>query len=103
MKVFFTRFLPPLIPLIVAAIGFEFAVRFGWIPSYLIPAPSDVWRSLLDDRAELFSAASATALAACAGLLMSFIFGLSIAIVLSMSLWARRAFYPYAVFFQTVP
>jgi NitT/TauT family transport system permease protein len=38
-----------------------------------------------------------------AGLLLSFVAGTFFAIALSSSELARRAFYPYAVFFQTVP
>jgi len=95
--------LPPLLPLLVSMGVFELAVRSGWLPSYLIPAPSEVMRSLIDDRVELAVAAWATLSAASAGLLLSFTTGTLFAIALSSSDLARRAFYPYAVFFQTVP
>ena len=95
--------LPPLLPLLVSMGVFELAVRSGWLPSYLIPAPSEVIRSLIDDRVELAAAAWATLSSALAGLLLSFTTGTVFAIVLSASDLARRAFYPYAVFFQTVP
>src|ERR1043165_3737698 len=95
--------LPPLLPLLVSMGVFELAVRSGWLPSYLIPAPSEVIRSLIDDRVELAAAAWATLSSALAGLLLSFTTGTVFAIALSASDLARRAFYPYAVFFQTVP
>ena len=95
--------LPPLLPLLVSMGGFEVAVRSGWVPSYLIPAPSEVIRSLIDDRVELAVAAWTTLSAALVGLLLSFTTGTLFAIALSSSDLARRAFYPYAVFFQTVP
>jgi len=95
--------LPPLLPLLVSMGGFEVAVRSGWVPSYLIPAPSEVMRSLIDDRVELAVAAWTTLSSALAGLLLSFTTGTLFAIALSSSDLARRAFYPYAVFFQTVP
>jgi NitT/TauT family transport system permease protein len=75
----------------------------GWIPAYLLPAPSEVIDSLIDDRAELALAAWATLSSALTGLLLSFAAGTFFAIALSSSDLARRAFYPYAVFFQTVP
>ena len=75
----------------------------AWVPSYLIPAPSEVLQSLLDDRSELALAGWATLSSALAGLLLSFVAGTMFAIALSSSDLARRAFYPYAVFFQTVP
>jgi NitT/TauT family transport system permease protein len=95
--------LPPLLPLILSMGLTETAVRLGWAPSYLIPAPSEVIRSLIDDRVELAVAAWTTLSSALAGLLLSFTTGTLFAIALSSSDLARRAFYPYAVFFQTVP
>ena len=95
--------LPPLLPLVLSVGAAELAVRMAWVPSYLIPAPSEVLQSLLDDRVELTLAAWSTLSSALAGLLLSFVTGTVFAIALSSSDLARRAFYPYAVFFQTVP
>jgi NitT/TauT family transport system permease protein len=95
--------LPPLLPLILSLCAAETVVRIGWLPSYLVPAPSEVIHSLLDDRVELALAAWATLSSALAGLSLSFVVGTFFAIALSSSELARRAFYPYAVFFQTVP
>ena len=95
--------LPPLLPLILGMALAEITVRSGWVPSYLIPAPSEVIRSLIDDRVELAVAAWTTLSSALAGVLLSFTTGTLFAIALSSSDLARRAFYPYAVFFQTVP
>jgi len=95
--------LPPLLPLVLSVGAAELAVRMAWVPSYLIPAPSEVLQSLLDDRVELTLAAWSTLSSALAGLLLSFVTGTLFAIALSSSDLARRAFYPYAVFFQTVP
>ena len=95
--------LPPLLPLIFCIGLAEMAVRLGWVPSYLIPAPSEVFRSLVDDRIELASAAWETLSSALVGLLLSFFAGTLFSMALSSSDLARRAFYPYAVFFQTVP
>ena len=94
---------PPLLPLVISVGVAEIAVRFGWVPSYLIPAPSEVLRSLIDDRLELALAAYTTLGSALTGLVLSFGAGTLFAIALSSSDLARRAFYPYAVFFQTVP
>ena len=103
LRVRLASWLPPLLPLVISVGIAELAVRMAWIPSYLIPAPSEVWQSLLDDRLELIRAGWATLSSALAGLLLSFVAGTVFAIVLSSSDLARRAFYPYAVFFQTVP
>ena len=95
--------LPLLLPLIFCIGLAEMAVRLGWVPSYLIPAPSEVFRSVVDDRIELASAAWETLSSALVGLLLSFFAGTLFSMALSSSDLARRAFYPYAVFFQTVP
>ena len=102
-KARFGSWLPPLLPLLLSVCAAEFAVRINWVPSYLIPAPSEVLGSLIDDRRELIFAAWATLSSALVGLLLSFVAGTFFATVLSSSDLARRAFYPYAVFFQTVP
>ena len=99
----FAAWLPPLLPLVLFLGAAEIAVRMAWVPSYLVPAPSEVLQSLLDDRSELALAGWATLSSALAGLLLSFVAGTMFAIALSSSDLARRAFYPYAVFFQTVP
>ncbi len=60
-------FLPPLLPLILSICVAETAVRMAWVPSYLIPAPSEVFHSLLDDRLELALAAWETLSSALVG------------------------------------
>ncbi len=94
--------LPPLLPLIVVGGLAELVVRRGWVARYLVPAPSIVARTLLNEH-DLWLAAGQTALAAGAGFASSALIGLLIAIGLSSSRWVQRTFYPYAVLFQTVP
>lgn len=94
---------PPFIPLIFFMSLAEVAVRAGWVHEYILPAPSMVLSALATDRTELLSAFTSTALASSLGLAMSFIVGVSAAILLSFSDWLRRAILPYAIFFQTVP
>lgn len=101
MKV--SRVLLPLLPLILAIVVLEALRRFGWVPAYLLPAPSEIFRALLDDRAELSEAFLSTATSSLIALTLSFFVGTSFAILLSLSSVLKRAIYPYAVFFQTVP
>lgn len=103
MKKLLFDFLPPLAPLAVATILAELAVRGGWVASFLVPAPSQVFATLLKDWPELSQAMAQTAVAALWGFVLSSAAGVTIAIVLSSTRWVQRAFYPYAVFFQTVP
>ncbi len=99
----FGRVLFPLIPLIVITGLSEILVSSGVIPKYLLPAPSQVASVLLDDPGSFISAFLETARASALGLLFSVVFGLLIALILSFSTLVRKMFYPYAIFFQTVP
>jgi NitT/TauT family transport system permease protein len=97
------RFLPPLIPFVVITLALEWMVRGGLVPGYLVPAPSAVLRALVDSRDELAAAMAKTSAAALIGFGLSTLSGIAIAVLLSSSRPIQRAFYPYAVFFQTVP
>lgn len=103
MKSWLKKILPPLIPLTVAALGAEIMVRYGFVASYILPAPSSILLSFANDFAEYFSAIQATLGAALLGLLLATVSGVAFALLLSTSKWIERAFYPYATFFQTVP
>jgi NitT/TauT family transport system permease protein len=52
---------------------------------------------------ELFQALLSTSAGSLAGFALSAVTGIAIAILLSSSRGVQRAFYPYAIFFQTVP
>ena len=100
---FVRNFLPPLAPITIAIIVAEFAVRHGWVASFLVPAPSSVLTSFIRDWPELSRATLTTGVAATTGFVVSAAVGTLLAIALSAAPWIQRAFYPYAVFFQTVP
>jgi NitT/TauT family transport system permease protein len=95
--------LPPLVPLVLITLLAELAVRQGWVRSFLVPAPSTVARTMYTNAAELWSVTLETTIASLIGFGLSVVIGISIAIALSSAAWVQRAFYPYAVFFQTVP
>lgn len=95
--------LPPLIPFIVITATIEFLVRSGMVRAYLLPAPSSVFLAIWKDRGELAEAMLKTSASALIGFALSTLVGIATAVLLSSSRWVQRAFYPYAVFFQTVP
>lgn len=94
---------PPLLPLVVVLAGVELAVDRGWVAGFLVPRPSAAFLSLINDRSEIWACFIQTAEASLAGFALSTAVGISIAILLATGGWVRRAFYPYAVIFQTVP
>ena len=95
--------LPPLVPLVVIVLGAELVVREGIVKSYLLPTPSAVVQAMVQDRAELAMAMLKTSAAAFFGFVLSTLAGVAVAVGLSSSKTIQNAFYPYAVFFQTVP
>ncbi len=95
--------LPPLIPLVVIVLAAEFVVREGIVKSYLLPTPTAVFRTMVESRVELGQAMLKTSAAAILGFALSTLTGIAVAVALSSSRTIQRAFYPYAVFFQTVP
>jgi NitT/TauT family transport system permease protein len=95
--------LPPLIPFVAITATFEFLVRGGFIRSYLLPAPSAVFLAIWENWGELAQAMLRTSASAVAGFALSTFTGITAAVLLSSSRWVQKAFYPYAVFFQTVP
>jgi NitT/TauT family transport system permease protein len=97
------RWLPPLIPFVVITAGMEIVVRQGFVPSYLLPTPTAVFRTMFESRDELAQAMFKTSASALIGFALSTLIGIAIAVLLSSSRGIQRAFYPYAVFFQTVP
>jgi len=97
------NFLPPLVPVVTVALVLEVVVRQDLLPSFLVPAPSSVLSAVIVGAPELWHATMDTAIASVIGFGLSVILGVILAIALSSASWVERAFYPYAVFFQTVP
>ena len=99
----FKKILPALIPFLAVTVAVEALVRLGMVKAYLLPPPSAVFSVILHDWLELFAALGKTSAGALTGFAMSTVCGISIAVFLSSSRTIQRAFFPYAVFFQTVP
>jgi len=92
-----------LIPLGVVLLLSQWLVTSNHIPSYLLPTPSSVLRIIFIEPEGLWTAFFETLTSAFFGFFIASVLGSSIGTFLSLSRWVERAFYPYAVFFQTVP
>jgi NitT/TauT family transport system permease protein len=95
--------LPPIVSLIGFLGAWEAIVRIRSIPAYLLPPPSAIHAAGLTNASSLLSASIMTAQSALIGFVLSAVLGVAIAVVLGTSRLLERAFYPYAVFLQTVP
>lgn len=95
--------LPPLVLFAVVVALWELASVALDLPPYLIPAPSAVARAALASGGALATSTALTAAGALVGLALSLVLGGLVALAFSHSRWVARAFYPYAIFLQTVP
>ena len=73
------------------------------VPTFVLPAPSAVIRSLIANRAQLASAAESTALEILLGFVLAAITGIAVALVIVRFERFGRALYPLIVLFQNVP
>lgn len=112
MKRWLGLILPPLLTALIVCAAAELAVARGWIADYLLPRPSSVWKAFFQPETDLWRGSpyansvgglAATAMNATIGFLLSCVCGIAVALLLSANRWIRQSFYPFAVFFQTVP
>lgn len=94
---------PPVISLVGMLVAWEVVVRSLWIPEYLLPPPSVIATAGITNISSLASASVVTARSALVGFSLSMVLGISLAVLLGTSRILERAFYPFAVFLQTVP
>ena len=95
--------LPAWLFLIVVLAVWETAVRSGWVASYLLPAPSEIYATSIELWPEIWSATQSTLGSIVWGLAASFTVGVTLAISFFAVPILRRAILPFCVFFQTVP
>ena len=95
-----------LLPLCVFALAlglWEMLVRVNEVPHYVLPAPSLIATTLVEDWAILSSALIVTLRITFQALLAAVIGGVTLAIAFSSSRWIERSFFPFAVILQVTP
>jgi NitT/TauT family transport system permease protein len=95
--------LEPLAALMALIFFGELGLRYFEISTNLLPLPSQVLHSLIENRVEFWEAFSSTAICALTGWALAALIGFIFAVIFSLSSHAQKALYPIAVFFQTVP
>lgn len=97
------RWLAP-VALVATIVAFwEFAVRLTGTPTWLLPAPSDVGRSLIDDRGILLPNALVTLSEVLIGFALALTAGVGLGIAVYRSATLERVLYPIIIASQTVP
>ncbi|MEZ0392591.1 MAG: ABC transporter permease [Pseudobdellovibrionaceae bacterium] len=94
---------PSLLAFVLILLVWHFIVSSGLIPSFLLPAPGQVFHSFSEMPEDFAMAFQSTLKSTLWGFFLSSILGFSLALLFSSSDFLKRAFLPFAVFFQTVP
>lgn len=81
----------------------EAAVRFGEVPVFLLPAPSDIWVSLLQNSSSLLRHFWVTLGATLAGFGLSVAIGIPLAVLIVSARLFERVLYPMLVASQAIP
>ncbi|RMH71925.1 MAG: ABC transporter permease [Gemmatimonadetes bacterium] len=96
-------FVPPLLVFCLFLLIWQSVTVIFDVPSFLIPAPVQVFTVAWQNAPTLLMASGLTTAGALGGFFSSFLVGLLVAFAFSQSYLIQRSFYPYAIFLQTVP
>jgi NitT/TauT family transport system permease protein len=98
-----SRFVAPLVLGLLALGLWEGLVRVFEIPSYLLPGPTQILRTLVQDWATLMESWWITMSISLAALAAAVVLGVVLAVLFASSKWIERSFFPYAVVLQVTP
>jgi NitT/TauT family transport system permease protein len=95
--------LPPLVVGVLVLAGWEACCRIFAIPSYLVPAPSEIVRTFLASAPDLLRSLLVTLRVTLIALALSVSIGTAIAFLFVQSPIIERSFFPYAIILQVTP
>ncbi len=96
-------YLYPTVTVILILAVWEAAARAGYVPRYLLPAPSGVWARFLQLHAFIIAQTWITLQEILLGFGLSVLLGIPLAIALTSSYTFNRAVYPLLIGTQVVP
>lgn len=97
------RLIAPLLVGILFLGGWEAAVRLLAIPPYILPAPSLIATTLVNDWATLAISLRITLAITFSALIAAIVIGGALAILFTQFKWIELALFPYAVILQVTP
>jgi len=98
-----SELVPALLLSTVVLLLWELAIRLFRVPSFVLPAPSAIVVSLMENRVQLLAATRSTAVEILFGFALASIVGVAVALVIVRFERFGKALYPLVVLFQTVP
>ena len=93
----------PLATVAILLVAWELAVRFGAVPNFLLPSPTQVVAALAGDAALLASHAGTTIIEAALGLVIGVVVGFVAAVLMDRFETIYLAFDPLITISQTIP
>ena len=93
----------PLVVMILSIWLWDRIVVWNEIPHFILPSPSRVWASLVNDWPILWDAALLTGRITLLALVVAVVGGAGLAILFNQSKLVELSFYPYAVILQVTP
>ncbi|MSP43467.1 MAG: ABC transporter permease [Alphaproteobacteria bacterium] len=97
------RILSPILVVLMALGLWEALVRLWQVPAFVLPAPSAIWRALLEDYASLLVSAWMTLRISITAFVLAVAGGVSLAVLFSQSRAVEMALFPLAVILQVTP
>ena len=94
------------LPIIVLGVGlavWELVVRMKNIPPYVLPSPSLILQTFVNDWALLSRSLLVTLVTTCEGFLLAAAGGVGLAVLFNQSRVVEYSLYPYAVILQVTP
>jgi NitT/TauT family transport system permease protein len=97
------RYGVPLALAVVLLVVWEFGVRLAHVPAYLLPPPTAVFASLVNDWKVIYLNLAPTLIAIIGGFALSVLIGIPLATVIVFSRLAERVLYPPMIASQAIP
>jgi NitT/TauT family transport system permease protein len=97
------RILLPIALLAAGIAAWELVVRVRNIPPYILPAPSAVFRTLIEDWPVLSQSLLTTLRTTLEGFVAAAVGGIALALLFNQSQWLEYSLFPYAVILQVTP
>jgi NitT/TauT family transport system permease protein len=97
------RILLPVIVLAAGIEGWDLVVRLNDIPPYVLPGPSEVFQTLINDWPVLSESLLVTLLTTLEGFVAAAFGGIALALLFNQSKWLEYSLFPYAVVLQVTP
>jgi len=96
-------YLPPIVLLGLGVLAWQVIATIQNVPDYLLPKPSLIWQTTIDERDLLLTNTWPTLRIVVFGFLISLSLGIVLAIAINYSTLLERAVYPILIASQTIP